>query len=213
MPQFTSIELTSHEGWTELRLNRPEKRNAISSAMARELIEILSGPPQVFVLTAAGPIYCAGADLADRGEPGNSPSLALLRALLKTQSFVIAEVQNPALGAGAGLPIACSAAVCSEESWFALPEFKAGFFPAAMAALLDVSVSPRVIMELALGRSKLDAHQALSAGLISTVVPVSGLRQEVMSRVEQALQAPELCHTARQYWQQRVSRAFSAFVE
>ena len=113
--QNSVLQVTANAGWTEIRLNRAQKRNAISSTMVTELASALdqsvSDGRRVVLLCANGPIFCAGADLADRGEPGRSPSLMLVQALLQTRAFVIAEVEQPALGAGVAAIAACSSVV------------------------------------------------------------------------------------------------------
>ena len=202
------IELFEHAGWVELRLNRPEKRNALTIAMIDDILhklddEIAAGRP-VVLLSAVGPIFCAGADLKDRGSgQGPSPSERLLQGLLAKRVVVIAEVSAPVLGAGVALLSCCTLVVCSDDCWFALPEGRLGFFPAPMAAYIQDEMPIRMLMNLALGETKLSAVEAAAVGLVSFALPRDEVRARALAMVERAVAEPALFQGAREYWQAR----------
>ena len=139
-----------------LTMNRPERRNALSTELVRALVAAFEGVSAsttvgAVVLTGAGDFFCSGADL--------NPALAaagplamhedrrnfvrLLRAMRSCGRPVIARVHGPALAGGLGLVAACDLAVASETAHFATPEIKIGLFPMMIMALIMVTAHTR----------------------------------------------------------------------
>ncbi len=150
-----------------IRLNRPEKHNAINAEMSAELIECLDAleaddDVRVIVLTGAGEkAFCAGADMAEAvGTAGDSRRDAAARAairLLRVRKPTIAAVNGYAYGGGAVFAIHCDIRICSEAAKF------------GQAIAKELLFTARVV----------DADGALRIGLANRVVPEAELASVV----------------------------------
>jgi len=144
------------DGVAELRLNRPDHRNALSTALLTELrnhLAAVQADPSVRVvlLTGAGPAFSAGADLREFA-PGTPPAATLprfrlvvenLRRIGELEQPTLAAVQGPAVGAGWGLALACDLCFAAEPATFALPEVAKGLrLPALLVTRLVQIVGP-----------------------------------------------------------------------
>jgi enoyl-CoA hydratase len=177
-----------------LRLNRPEKLNAIDRELLDGLWTAIAGireDPEcrVVILTGAGRGFCAGADLTQPDEaiaPGDERRGRLGRvwgmqeyltgvavALNSLRQPVIAAVNGPAVGGGLGFALACDLRVASTEARFGALFMKIGL------SNCDVAVSyflPRIVgagraLELLLTARVIDAPEAERLGLVNRVVP------------------------------------------
>lgn len=184
---MTEPVLTSLAGGIfSITLNRPDKRNALSSGMIDLLHESLEradldGDARVVLIRGAGKDFCAGADLdellasADRSMDENEASALRLgrlferiRALPKP---VLAMVQGRALAGGAGLATACDIVIAGKGAQLGYPEIQRGFMPAMVATLLRRIVGEKTALDLILTGRVLTAEQALAAGLVTRVAP------------------------------------------
>jgi methylglutaconyl-CoA hydratase len=196
-PAVTSPLLaTVDSGVFTLTLNRPAKRNALSS----ELIDLLhqgleradlDKDVRVVVLRGAGKDFCAGADLeellasADRS-PAENEAAALRLGTLFTRirelpKPVVAMVHGRALAGGAGLATACDLVVAGASAQLGYPEIERGFAPAMVMALLRRLVGEKTALDLVLTGRLLTAAEALSVGLLTRVVPDTDLEHETSS--------------------------------
>ncbi len=174
-----------------LTLDRPEKRNALSAELLAALdgaLDDLAGDPSVraVVLAAAGPVFCAGHDLAEmvgRGEDDYralfSLCSAVMQKLRRLGQPVVARVQGPATAAGCQLVAACDLAVCAEEATFATPGVKIGLFCSTPMVPLVRAVPAKAAMEMLLTGKPISARQALAWGLVNRVVPAGQLDDAV----------------------------------
>jgi enoyl-CoA hydratase/carnithine racemase len=177
----TVVLLERHGPIAVLTLNRPGQRNAVNGAVARALSAALSAieadrSVRVSVLTGAGPVFCAGADLKeiDAGRDGE-----ILRGPHGFAGFVrfprttpaIAAVNGPALAGGTELVLACDLAVAARGARFGLPEVKRGIFAGAGGAIgLPLRVPHKRAMELLLTGDPITADTAERWGLVNAVV-------------------------------------------
>jgi methylglutaconyl-CoA hydratase len=185
---------TAREGGVlTLTLNRPDKRNALSSALVEALHGALDSADldaevQVVVLTGAGKDFCAGADLeellasADASPEANEASALRLGSLFtRLRSLpkpVIAVVRGRALAGGAGLMTACDIVIASEGAQIGYPEVLRGFVPAMVMTTLRRQVGEKAALDLALTGRLLGAEEARRVGLVSRVVPDDTLEKE-----------------------------------
>jgi methylglutaconyl-CoA hydratase len=194
----------SAEGVCTLRLNRPDKRNAIDSLMVDALLTELENADidaavKVVVLRGAGEDFCAGADLsellasADRSPAENAADAARLgdvfvhiRDLPKP---VVVVVHGHALAGGCGLANACDLVLAHEEAVFGYPEIKRGFVPAMVMAMLRRSVGEKVAFDLVTTGRMLTAADALMIGLVSRVIPAATFEDDEASVVRQMASA------------------------
>ncbi|CAM4374113.1 Enoyl-CoA hydratase [Bordetella tumbae] len=169
-----------------LTMNRPEKHNALNTALTQALLDSLraadSDPAiNAVVLTGAGKSFCAGADTTEFSAlTPEDPQAVTARADLTTALHlvfsqmnkpVISAVRGNALGGGAGLAIACDLSVMSETVRFGYPELKHGIVAAVVMANLVRQVGRKQAFELVALAEPLDGHAAKAMGLCNRVVP------------------------------------------
>ena len=194
------IRTEDREGIRLLSLARPEKRNALDTALAEGLIAALraaEAAPDVaaIVLAAEGPGFCAGADLGElralAGDPtAKAARVALSEAVLlapgETGKPVVAAVHGAALGAGAALALCCDRLVLAEGATLGFPEARHGMLPALMAPVLRRHLPPRQVFRLLATGQPVDAAEALALGLAEAVVPAALLLGEAMRLAREA---------------------------
>jgi methylglutaconyl-CoA hydratase len=172
-------------GVLRLTLNRPDKRNALDSAMIDALhagLERadLDAAVRVVLLRGNGGDFCSGADLAELLDsatrtPAENEAHAMrlgtvflkIRALPKP---VVAVVHGRALAGGCGLASACDIVVAHADATFGYPEVRRGFVPAMVMAMLRRAVGEKTAMDLVLTGRLLTAEEARIIGLVSRVV-------------------------------------------
>jgi len=169
-----------------LTLNRPDQRNAVSPELTTAMDEALrrmEDDPEVWVgiLTAAGPNFCAGADLKAIGA-GRSAELATeaggfagLVRYPRTKPL-IAAVRGFALAGGTELVLACDMVVAARDASFGLPEVTRGIVAAAggLFRLPRVIGSARAI-ELILTADRMGAEEAHSRGMVNALTDADGV--------------------------------------
>jgi enoyl-CoA hydratase/carnithine racemase len=165
-----------------LRINRPEKRNAISAAVIEETIaalDRLNADPQVrcVVITGAGDVaFCVGMDfnyLLKKRETGVGPELFdMIKAIYQFPKITIAAVNGYCLGGGVNVLCACDLAIASERASFGLPEVAHGGPPGLVVGPVMRTVARKHAFELNLmGKRTWDAVKAERRGLVNAVVP------------------------------------------
>lgn len=175
------------DGVATLTLNRPHKRNALSSRLVAGLSRALvraagDQAARVVALRGAGPDFCGGADLseiaASQQEEGPEAGLADARSLGKVfvtirrmDKPVVALVRGRALGGGCGLATACDIVLAHEDAIFGYPEVHLGFVPALVMAPLRRKVSEAAAFELVMRGHRIDAGEATALGLATRLLP------------------------------------------
>lgn len=166
-----------------ITLNRPQRRNALSLGLMRELLaclEEVAGQPQAIravVLAAAGDVFSSGHDLkemAGRQEAEYRELFAVCSQLMqRVQSIpqpVIAAVQGLATAAGCQLVCSCDLALASDRAGFATPGVKIGLFCSTPMVALTRAVGRKRAMEMLLTGRVLDAATAAEWGIVNRVV-------------------------------------------
>jgi enoyl-CoA hydratase/carnithine racemase len=175
-----------------VRLNRPEKKNALTMAMYDAMtsgIESAGQNPALHcVLIAGAPtVFCAGNDIGDflkmAGEDGalGAPILRFLYALARCELPLVAAVQGNAVGVGTTMLMHCDHVVASSEARFSTPFVSLGLVPEAASSLIAPRLmgQARAFSLLVIGRP-LSADEAKAAGLVNTVVPPGAVEAEAM---------------------------------
>lgn len=165
-------------------LNRPEKRNALSREMLRELINALTEADRrtdgaVIVLTGAGSAFCSGDDLAEAARSDAETfdeSIALLqhatRILVESNNPSVAALNGPAIGGGFELALACDVRIAAETAVFACPEVAWGLVCTNGASvLLPEYIGLGRARDMLLTGRQYGAEWALAVGLVTEVVP------------------------------------------
>ena len=177
-------------------LNRPERRNPLSSDMIAALSEaIASGNAspdiRVIVIKATGPAFSAGHDLREtrrRNDEDQSDwqaridqllrdCAAMMTSILHAPKPIIASVQGIASAAGCQLVSACDLAIASEDATFCTPGVNIGAFCTTPLVGVGRNLSRKHALEMALTGDQFDAATAERFGLINRSVPASKLEQ------------------------------------
>lgn len=167
-------------------LHRPERRNAISAALARAVTDAMLQAEQrddidVVVLTGSGSAFCAGLDLVELGDSGDnlaphgvtsgpwSPGGGTWHPMTKP---VIGAINGPAVTGGLELALQCDILIAGERAAFADTHARVGVFPGGgMISLLPRAVGLRAALAMSLSGNFVDARTALRMGLVVDVVP------------------------------------------
>ncbi len=182
--------------WTRpvarVTLDRPEKRNALSLGVLRELtaaFRALGDDPsvRVVVLAARGPAFSAGHDLGEMVEERAAQYYAELfdecvvtmQAIRDIPQPVIARVHAIATAAGCQLVAACDLAICAESARFATPGVKIGLFCSTPMVPLTRAIGRKRALEMLLTGEPIDAATAVAWGLVNRAVPDTQLDDEV----------------------------------
>jgi len=173
------ILVTHTESVMEITLNRPDKLNALTGAMYRDLIALLNTAEQsdeirVVLFAAEGKSFSAGNDLVDflNAKPGEVGEAAnFIKAIYAFPKVVVAAVQGNAVGVGTTMLLHMDMVVASEDAKFITPFADLGAVPEAGSAKLlpDWLGYQRAARMLLLGEPML-AQEAFEAGLIAKVV-------------------------------------------
>lgn len=164
-----------------VRLNRPDKLNALSPDMLRalaEAFEALNADEQVRVIVLYGGerAFAAGADIEAMAKAGPVDiyvrnTRALWQRIWGIDKPVVAAVRGVAFGGGCELALGCDLIVAGETARFAQPEIKLGIMPGAGGTQrLARAIGPARAMEMVLTGEPLAAEAALQAGLVNRVV-------------------------------------------
>jgi enoyl-CoA hydratase/carnithine racemase len=185
-------------------LNRPERRNALSLALMKELIACLreigeSKDIHAVILGGAGTVFSSGHDLNElRGRSiGDYRDIfdVCVQLMTTVQSIpqpIIAEVQGMATAAGCQLVATCDLAVAAEEAMFATPGVRIGLFCSTPMVALTRAVGRKRALEMLMTGAPIDAHTAAEWGLVNRVVPAAQLREEAQRLARQIVEASPL---------------------
>jgi len=189
---FSEVLLEIERGVAVVTLNRPERLNAYTPTMGRELAEAFAAcdaddAVRAIVVTGAGRAFCAGADLARgggsfdrdaadeyRATPPDRPWEKPRRAIAPwdVRKPIIAAINGPAVGVGATLPLQWDIRLAGESARIGFVFVRRGVVPEA----LSTWILPRIVgmaraAELLLTGRIIDAREALAFGVVSRVVP------------------------------------------
>ena len=171
-------------------LNRPEVRNAFNDESITALTEAftllgVNDAVRVIVLAAAGPGFCAGADLnwmrrmAEYSRDENLADAAklaeMLRVLYTCPKPTVARVQGDVFAGGMGLVAACDIAVTVDTASYCLSEVRLGLIPATIGPYVVRAMGPRAAHRYALTAERFSAAEALRIGFVHEVVAADAL--------------------------------------
>ena len=195
--------LEVHDGTiATLTLNRPEARNSLSLAMLDALHDAIKRLSEdslikVVILSANGPVFCAGHDLkeltAARSQPDRGRAFfdktmtkcsQVMQAIIACPKPVIASVQGTATAAGCQLVATCDLAVAAEEASFATPGVHIGLFCSTPMVALSRNVPRKKAMQMLLTGEMVSAQQAVEWGLLNQAVPLSELKPATIKMAE-----------------------------
>ena len=189
------IEVKQDGAMLTVTLNRPDKANALTPEMLSDLVEIYrNADAKVIILTGAGGVFSAGADLdAARAGLATSPLWEQLSGAISAHAGLTIAALNGTLAGGAfGMALACDLRIAVPNAKFFYPVMKLGFLPQPSdpARLRDLIGPARAKMILMAGQKVL-ADEALQWGLIDRIVAAdmlleaaTALGQDVMAAAQ-----------------------------
>jgi len=209
MTSFDQIAVAVDGPIGTVTLNRPDKLNAFTVEMVRELADALamlggSTTTRVIVLTGAGRAFCAGADvhllqdLITRQDEARGRSLVdgmrvVARAIREAPQPVLCSVNGVAAGGGANLVLACDLRIAADTARIGQVFMKIGLHPDwGGAYFLPRLVGAAKALELFLGADLISAAEAERLGLLNRVVPEADLAEATGAWARQIAAAPPL---------------------
>ncbi|MBB4684104.1 enoyl-CoA hydratase/isomerase family protein [Amycolatopsis jiangsuensis] len=189
-------------GVAEVRLNRPEARNALNLPMCVALREIFADLDadervRVVVVRAAGPVFCAGADLKERRDKDEAwvrrrrlASFSAYETIERCGKPVVAVVDGPVVGSGGEIAMSCDFVLGSDAATFRFPEPHRGTVGATQR--LQRVVGKRRAKELLFTGRVLLAAEAAAIGLITRLTSREGLEALAADTVSAIAAAPPL---------------------
>ncbi|MDF0600706.1 enoyl-CoA hydratase/isomerase family protein [Psychromarinibacter sp. C21-152] len=189
------IRLDRDGGLWTVTLDRPDKSNALTRAMLTELAETAEaarGRAQALILTGAGRVFSAGADLEEaRAGLATDPVWERLSAAIAALPGLSIAALNGTLAGGAfGMALACDLRLSVPEAKFFYPVMKLGFLPQPSdPARLRALVGPARAKLILMAGQKIAAPDALSFGLVDEIVAPDALIPRARALAEHALAA------------------------
>lgn len=192
-----SVLVKTEEGFTTITMNRPERRNALSLDLLRQMTAAFraagDSDARGVVLAANGTVFSsghdfrdlAGADLASIREQLEACT-ELMLTMQEIPQPVVARVQGLATAAGCQLVATADLAVASEDAGFATPGGKGGWFCHTPLVSVARNVSRKRAFELGLTGDAIDARTALDWGLVNRVVPADELDAAIIELLRRA---------------------------
>jgi methylglutaconyl-CoA hydratase len=199
---MSTLQITDSGAVTHVVLNRPDVRNAFDEALIEELTAWAAsvragGPGRVAVLSGAGKVFCAGADLTWMSKMVNYSAeenvrdarmlARMFQALNELPVPLIGRVHGAALGGGAGLAAVCDIVVAADDTVFGFTEAKLGILPAVIAPFALAKIGQSAAREFFLSAARFSAARAREIGLIHSVVEPGTLDAAVDATVRELL--------------------------
>lgn len=195
-----------------IRLNRPEKKNAISMKMREELSQVVDIASEdreirVIVITGGEDCFCVGADVKESGGISCLVKENPLYRVVNRRKIIhsrienlpkptIAAVNGLALGAGLELALACDFRIASETAVFGFPEIKLGGLPVGggtqrLARMIGIANAKEMILT----GEPIDVQEAYRIGLVNRIVPKAKLMEESRKMAGILMERPPLALT------------------
>jgi methylglutaconyl-CoA hydratase len=200
MSDYQQIIYEKHEASIQITLNRPEKRNALSADLIRELknaftLAAADRATRVVILRAAGPDFCAGADLAQLERVSQASILEniadaeqfadLLAQIRRLPQPVVAAVHGRAFAGGAGLATACDLVIATKSARFSYTEVKIGFVPAIVLAFIRRNLPEKRAFEVLTTGKIWSSEEAERLGFVNRVVDDEEFENSILKVIEE----------------------------
>lgn len=206
---FETILFDVEDGVGRLRLNVPEKLNALSMTMLSEMRKVLEGLEdqgvRCLLITGEGRGFCSGADLTDPSAMGGTPPdlkktldtyyHPVIQGLQNLAIPVVTAVNGVCAGAGTGLALTGDLIVAETTTRFNLGFVKIGLMPDAGSTWsLPRRVGSTRAFEMALLGDEISGETALDWGLINRAYPEGALQEEALELAKRLASGPTLAY-------------------
>ncbi|MUG31442.1 MULTISPECIES: crotonase/enoyl-CoA hydratase family protein [Psychrobacter] len=229
--KYTTLALSEADEVLTVSLNRPDKKNAMSLRMMRELIDVAERLKKdrsirSVIINGAGDSFCAGIDLSDLNNPKNA-MMGLYELLKPTQSIfqrvcliwrevpvpVIVVTQGYCIGAGMQLALACDFRISTPDCQFAIMEAKWGLVPDMGLTQSALHVLPvDVLKELTMTARLIDAKQAEQLHLVTHIDDTPYERAQALA-TEIATRSPDAVLASKRVINQMTKQSFCALYQ
>ncbi|MEM1090764.1 MAG: crotonase/enoyl-CoA hydratase family protein [Pseudomonadota bacterium] len=217
MTETVSVDFS--DGIAHVRLNRPEKHNALNMALFRDLeetLEVLTRQPglRAVVLSGEGPSFCAGIDLhslaaqpdqlqemhrllSDTDPNGSNIYQRVCVGWQRLPVPVIAAITGHCYGGGMQIALGCDVRIAAPEAKFSIMEIRWGIIPDMGATVTTRSLLRYdQLLDLTLSGRVVEAPEALTLGLITRTAPDAlSAAQEMASAI--ANKSPDAVRAAK----------------
>ena len=174
MPSDDILLIETSDRVRTITLNRPDSRNALSSALRKQFFAALSDAESddgvdVVIFTGADPVFCAGLDLKELGNTTELPDISPKWPPMSKP--VIGAINGAAVTGGLELALYCDILIASERARFADTHARVGLLPTwGLSVRLPQKVGIGMARRMSLTGDYLSAEDALRAGLVTQVV-------------------------------------------
>ncbi len=203
------LEITREDRVLRLALNRPDKKNALSSDLCGALADAIDeasadASTGCVLIEARGDTFCAGMDLAEAAGEDASAKTAIHERLFtsgfRSRKPIVAAVSGPALGGGVGLIANAHIAVAAHGATFGLTEIRIGMWPFVIWRAVTAAIGERRATALALTGRIFSVNEALGWGLVHEVAPAFELDDRATATAHHlAESAPEAIRLGLEY--------------
>jgi enoyl-CoA hydratase/carnithine racemase len=194
---YEHLRVAAEGEYRTIGIARPEKRNALSVEVMRELVRAFEAAGESkargVMLEASGPVFSAGHDFADMAGRDLAQMRALLRLCARLMDTiqeipqpVLAKVHGLATAAGCQLVASCDLAIASSEARFATPGGHGGWFCTTPMVAVSRAVGRKRALELLMTGDPIDARTAADWGLVNRVVAPEDLDREAWDLLRRA---------------------------
>jgi enoyl-CoA hydratase/carnithine racemase len=199
----SGVTLERYEAVAVVRLNRPERRNALSPDVMEQLAEVLADldadeSARCIVISGTEEVFAAGADIKAMVERTfqqvlEASTMPFWQRVADCRTPLIAAVSGFALGGGCELALLCDMIVASDTAEFGQPEITLGIIPGGGGTQrLARVIGKQRTMELVLTGRRIDAKEALRLGFVNRVVPKRRWLSEAVELADVVARRPPL---------------------
>lgn len=201
---MTFLKVSEHPGRVEVRLNRPEVRNAFSPQMISEITATFKklqtrSDVRLITLCGEGSVFCAGADLAsmkesvnyDRKKNENDAEniFNMFEAISACPQPVVGAVQGAAFGGAMGLIACCDVVLAEEKTKFCFSEVRLGIAPAVISGFILRKVNLGQVASAMLSGQVFTARRARRMGLVQEIVEDENFQERYAELVREMMMA------------------------
>jgi enoyl-CoA hydratase/carnithine racemase len=201
MPE--AIELQRYEQVAVVRLNRPERRNALSPAVLEELADAIGSldadeSVRCIVIAGTDEVFAAGADIKAMAERSfqevlEASTMPFWQRVADCRTPLVAAVSGYALGGGCELALLCDLIVASDTAEFGQPEVTLGIIPGGGGTQrLARVLGKQRTMELVLTGRRIDAKEALRLGFVNVIASRRNWLTDAIELAERIARRPPL---------------------
>jgi enoyl-CoA hydratase/carnithine racemase len=196
---MSDLRLVLEPPLARIVLNRPERRNAMSAAMWRELAQAAATiearlDVEAVIVEGAGGHFCSGADIGEFDKVfADAPSARAylgaieraLEALNRLDRPTLAQIEGFAVGGGLAIALACDLRFVAEDAHLAVPPAKLGLlYGPVETRLLVETIGPAAAKDLLFSARAVEPQEALRLGLINNCLPANALAEAARAQAK-----------------------------